>query len=70
MNSLLKKLFDGVEKNLLVPWCATRCVLCSEKIFEVLVCDSTKGWHLDAIGEVEKKCGGARMKVLVSAIVR
>ncbi len=48
----------------------TRCVLCLEKGFEVSVCDLTEGWHLDAVGEVEKKCGGARMKVLVSAIVR
>ncbi len=38
--------------------------------FDVSVCDSTAGWRLDAIGEVEKKCGGARVKVSGSAIVR
>ncbi len=54
MNSFLKKLFGGVEKNSLVRWHATRCVLCSEKIFEASVCDLTKGWHLGALGEVMK----------------
>ena len=24
------------------------------EIFEASVCDSTEGWHLDAVGEVEK----------------
>ncbi len=28
--------------------------LFGRKFFEVSVCDSTKGWHLDAVGEVEK----------------
>ncbi len=37
--------------------------------FEVSVCDSTKGRHLDTVGEVEKKCGGVRMKVLGLSIV-
>ena len=41
------------------------CILFSEKIFEAWVCDSNKGQHLDAVGEVEKMCGGARMKVSV-----
>ena len=33
--------------------------------FEALVCDLTKGWHLGAVGEIKKMCGGARWKVSV-----
>ncbi len=32
---------------------------------EALVCDSTEGRRLGAIGEVQKMCGGARRKVSV-----
>ncbi len=65
MNSFLKNLFGGMIKNLLAQWHVTRCVLCLEKIFEVSVCDLTKGQRLGAVGEVNKMCGGARRKVLV-----
>ena len=59
-----------MEINLLAQWRAMRCVLCLEKIFEASVCDLTTGQHLDAVGEVEKKCSGVRMKVSGSAIIR
>ncbi len=49
-----------MEKNLLAQWRAMRCVLCLEKIFEASVCDLTAGWHLDAVGEVEKKSAVVR----------
>ena len=40
---------------MLARWREMRCALCLEKIFEALVCDSTKGRRLDAVGEVKKK---------------
>ena len=51
-NSPLKKLFGGVEKNLLARWRATRYVLCLEEILKVSVGELTDGRRLEAVGEM------------------
>ena len=35
------------------------------KFFEASVCDLTKGWHLDVVGEVKKMGGGCGGKFWV-----